>query len=144
MGPFREQVARILALPNISAKVRSTLQGITSKLAGMNLAQISQDATGIFKTLTTTLTGMNDVASAEAAVPKLRDVSIQLDELKRVQSHMSPGGQSMLAKLIAAARGPLDRLIARVLTTLGADAAIVKPVLDEIVNKLTGLAPPPA
>jgi hypothetical protein len=34
-------------------------------------------------------------------------------------------------------------LIAKVVGALGVDAAIVKPVLDEIVAKLTGLAPAP-
>ena len=140
--PIREQAAEIVAMPDVSDEVKLKLVDITSKLRGLNLAQVSQDATGIFTTLTGTLSGFKDVASAEAALPRLQEVSGKLDDLKRVQTHMSPGGQSMLAKIIAAARGPLDRLIAQVLTTLGADAAVVKPVLDEIVGKLTGLSPP--
>jgi hypothetical protein len=143
-GPLQTEIARIMALPNVSSKVKTSLQGIASKLAGLNLAQVSLDATNIFKSLTATLNELKDPAAVETALPKLQEVSSKLDDLKRVQAEMSPGGQSMLAKIISAARGPLDKLIASVVRALGADAAIVKPVLDAIVNKITGLAPAPA
>jgi hypothetical protein len=57
---------------------------------------------------------------------------------------MSPGGQSMLAKIVSSARGPLEQLISKVVSTLGTATAKVKPVLDEIVKKLNGLASPTA
>ena len=117
---------------------------ITGKLAGLNLAKVSQDATDIFATLTKTLNGLKDTASAEAALPKLQEVSGKIDDLRRVQTHMSPGGQSMIAKIVSAARGSLEQLIAKVLTAVGADAAAIKPVLDEIVNKLELLTQPPS
>jgi hypothetical protein len=141
-GSLQGQAEKILAMPNVSPQVRATLEGITDKLAGLNLPQISKDATGIFTSLTKTLEGFKDAASAEAALPDLRAISDKLANLGRVQSHMSPGGQSMLAKLVNAARGPLDALIEKVLTTLGADAAVVKPMLDKIVDQVTGLSSP--
>jgi hypothetical protein len=140
LAPLREEIAKIDALPGVSESVRSELASITSKLSGLNLAQVSKDATGIFTSLTKTLNGLTDSASVEAAVPELERVSLQLDELQRVQSAMSPGGQSMLAKVVSTARGPLDALIEKVLARLGVDAAPIKPMLDAIVNKLAGLA----
>ena len=135
-APLQEQAARILATPGVDDQTRSMLEGITDKIAGLNLAKVSQDATDIFATLTKTLNGLKDTASAEAALPGLQEVSGKIDNLRRVQTHMSPGGQSMVAKIISAARGTLEQLIAKVLTAVGADAAAVKPVLDDIVNKL--------
>jgi hypothetical protein len=73
---------------------------MTSKFAAHNMAQVSKDASGIFTTLNDTLNDVNDPASAEAALPKLREVSRQLDDLQHVRGQMSPGGQSMLAKII--------------------------------------------
>jgi Bacterial protein of unknown function (DUF937) len=141
-GPLQEQVAKIREMPGVSDQVKSVLAGITNELAGLNLAQVSQDATNIFTTLTKTLNGFTDAASAEAALPQLQEVSGKLDELKRVQSSMSPGGQTMVAKLVSAARGTLDQLIAKVLAQFGVDAAAIKPVLDGIVDKLAGLEQP--
>jgi hypothetical protein len=132
-----------MATPGVSDQVKETLAGITSKLAGLNLAQVSKDATSIVASLTETLGGLKDAASAEDALPQLRDISSRLDNLKRVQSSMSPGGRTMLGKLISGALGSLNQLIAKAVSTLGVDAAVVKPVLDEIVTKLTGLAPEP-
>jgi hypothetical protein len=143
-GPLREQVASVLEIPGLAAPVKSALAGITDKLAGLNLAQVSQDATSIVSSLTRTLNGITDAESAEAAVPRLQEVSAKLDELKRIQTSMSPGGQSMLAKLISAARGSLDRLIAKVVGQFGAETAAIKPVLDGIVGKLTRLVPTPS
>ena len=116
---------------------------VASKLAGLNLAQVAKDATDIFANLTKSLNGFKDVAAVEAAMPQLREISGKIDDLQRVQKSMSPGGQTMLAKIVTSAIGPLNQLIAKVVGALGVDAAIVKPVLDEIVAKLTGLAPAP-
>jgi hypothetical protein len=138
-GPLQEQAAKILAMPGASPEVKASLAAITNKLAGLNLAQVSQDTSDIFASLTKTLSGFNNAAAAEAAVPQLEEVAGKIDNLKQVRDQMTPGGQSMLAKLVAAARGPLDQLIAKVLTALGADAAAVKPVLDVIANKIAGL-----
>ena len=138
-GPMQEQAAKILAMPGTSPEVKASLAAITNKLAGLNLAQVSKDTSDIFTSLNKTLSGFNDAAAAEAAVPQLQEVAGKIDHLKQVRDQMTPGGQSMLAKLVAAARGPLDQLIAKVLTALGADAAAVKPVLDAIVNKIAGL-----
>jgi hypothetical protein len=49
----------------------------------------------------------------------------------------------MLGKLVTSAMGPLNQLIEKVIATLGADAAVVRPILDEIVAQLTSLSPPP-
>jgi hypothetical protein len=142
-APLQQQAARITAAPGVSEQVKDELEGITSKLAGLNLAQVSKDATDIFVTLTKSLNGFKDVAAVEAGMPQLREISGKIDDLKRVQKSMSPGGQTMLAKIVTSAMGPLNQLIAKVVGALGVDAAIVKPVLDEIVAKLTGLAPAP-
>jgi len=143
-APLKEQAAKILAAPGVSDQVKEELEGITDKLAGLNLAQVSQDANDVFATLSRTLISLRDTASAEAALPKLQEVSGKIDDLKRIQVNMSPGGQTMIGKIVSSARGSLETLIAKVLTTLGADAAVVKPTLDEILDKLTALASPPA
>ncbi|MFZ5830960.1 MAG: DUF937 domain-containing protein [Planctomycetota bacterium] len=143
-GPIKEEATRIMAMPGASEEVKSTLQGITSKLAGLNIAQVSQSAQETLNSLTKTLNGFQDAASADAALPQLKEVSNKLADLERIQDEMPPSGRSMLASMVSAARGPLEQLITKVLTSLGADAEAVKPVLDEIVNRLNEMTRPSA
>jgi hypothetical protein len=119
------------------------LEQITNKLAGLNLAQVSKDASDVFGTLTKTLNRLKDTASVGAAEPQLQEASKKLDDLKQIQAAMPAGGQTMLATLVTSARRSLEPLIATVLQALGVDAAAVKPQLDEIMDKLTSLASPP-
>jgi hypothetical protein len=139
MESLQQQVTRILTLPDISTDVRTALRGIGSKLAGLNVAQVSKDAGDLFKSLTATLNDMSDPTAAEAALPELKRISARLDDLKQVQAQMPATGKTVLSKLIASARGPLEQLITKVLTALGADAVAVKPVLDEIATKLAAI-----
>jgi hypothetical protein len=48
----------------------------------------------------------------------------------------------MPARQIDTARVSLEPLILQVVSKLGVDAASVKPILDEIVSKLTSMAAP--
>jgi hypothetical protein len=143
MAGFKEQAAKVLAIPGVGEQLRPTLAGITNQFAALNMAQVSQDATDVLASLTKTLSSFKDAATAESSAPELRQIAGKIDELKQIRSAMSPGGRSMLAKLVAAAMGPLDQLISKVLAQLGPSASGIKPILDDIVNKLTEIAAPP-
>jgi cytochrome c556 len=142
MAGFKEQAAKILAIPGVGEQLKPALDEITTKLAALNVAQVSQDATDIFASLTKTLGNFKDLAAAEANAPQLQQVATKIDQLKQTQASMSPGGQSTLAKIVAAARGPLDQLIAKVLVQLGPNASGIKSILDQIVGTLARLAEP--
>jgi hypothetical protein len=144
MAGFKEEAAKALAIPGVGEQLRRTLAGITNQFTALNFAQVSQDATDVLGSLTKTLSSFKDAATAESSAPQLRQIAGKIDELKQIRSAMSPGGRSMLAKLVAAALGPLDQLISKVLAQLGPSASGIKPILDDIVNKLTELAAPPS
>jgi hypothetical protein len=139
LAPVKEQTARILAMRGIDDPTKAMLDAITDKLEGVNLSQVSQDATNVLCKLTKTLSGVRDLASSKAALPALQEVSGKIDELKRVQTKLSPEGQSMLSRVILAARGSLESMITKVVTSLGPDAAAIKPILDNIAWNLDQL-----
>jgi hypothetical protein len=116
---------------------------ITAKLAGLNLAKVSADATGLVTELTKSLEGIKDQATAQAALPELENLSQRIDALSKVQHAMSPGGQSMLATIVSAARVRIEELVSAALKVLGTDAAGIKPVLDDILAKTGKLATQP-
>jgi hypothetical protein len=105
-------------------------------VGGMNL---SNQANSSFGSLRTLLPGITDAASAEAAVPKLKEATAQLDEINSRAAQLSPEGRSVLVKLIVAATPTINQMCDKVLATPGA-GDIAKPAIDELRGKLDALA----
>jgi hypothetical protein len=102
------------------------------------VTRLTGQVTDFFRTATDTFTGIKDVASAESAAPKLRELSTRLDTL-RVEINQLP----------ADARGRLVTLVkdleAKLLPTIQAATAIpavgdtLKPFVDDLRSKLNAL-----
>lgn len=102
---------------------------------GVNLAnKVATSVTG----LKTALSNIKDAASAEAAMPKIRDAVAQLDDINTMSAKLPPASRSALAKLIAAAMPTVNQLCEQVLATPGV-GGIAKPAIDELRGKLDTL-----
>jgi hypothetical protein len=105
-------------------------------VGGVNLANQINSSVGSLKTL---LPGITDAASAEAALPKLREAASQLNEVSSRATQLSPEGKSTLVKLIVVATPTINQMCDKVLATPGA-GDIAKPAIDELRAKLDALA----
>ncbi|UPJ48294.1 DUF937 domain-containing protein [Bradyrhizobium sp. 200] len=105
-------------------------------VGGMNLANQLNSSVGSIRTL---LPGITDAASAEAALPKLREAAAQLNEVNSRATQLSPEGKGALVKLIVAATPTINQMCDKVLATPGA-GDIAKPAIDELRTKLDALA----
>jgi len=105
-------------------------------VGGVNLANQVNSSVGALRSV---LPGITDAASAEAALPKLREATAQLNEVGNLATKLSPEGKSALAKLIAAATPTINQMCDKVLTTPGA-GGIAKPMIDELRGKLDALS----
>ena len=105
-------------------------------VGGVNLANQINSSVGSIRTL---LPGITDAASAEAALPKLRETTAQLNEVSSRVTQLSPEGKSALIKLIVAATPTINQMCDKVLATPGA-GDIAKPAIDELRAKLDALA----
>jgi hypothetical protein len=105
-------------------------------VGGMNLANQINSSVGSIRTV---LPGITDAASAEAAVPKLKEATAQLNEVSSRATQLSPEGKSTLVKLIVAVTPTISQMCDKVLATPGA-GAIAKPAIDELRGKLDALA----
>ena len=105
-------------------------------IGGVNLANQVNSSVG---TLKSALEAITDAASAEAAVPKLREATTQLNEVGNLATRLTPEGKSALARLIAAATPTINQMCDKVLATPGA-GAIAKPAIDELRVKLDTLS----
>jgi hypothetical protein len=90
-------------------------------------------------TLRTTLAGISDAASAQAALPKIQDAMAKLDEVNRVSAKLPPEGKQALARMISGAMPAINELCDKVLAMPGA-GGIARPAIDELRNKLNTLA----
>ena len=100
---------------------------------GVNIGDSIQ---GVLTNLTGTLAGVTDAASATAAVTALTDADTALGGLKGAIGSLNAEGKTALQKLIGGAL-PAIRTTTDGLLADSAIGAILKPVLDGILAKLT-------
>ena len=61
---------------------------------------IGKQVTDSITSLRTTLGGITDAASAQAALPKLREVATQIDKVDGLLGQLSPEQRKVLARII--------------------------------------------
>lgn len=105
-------------------------------VGGMNLANQINSSVGSIRTV---LPGITDAASAEAALPKLKEATAQLNEVSSRTTQLSPEGKSVLIKLVVTATPMINQMCDKVLATPGA-GDVAKPAIDELRSKLEALA----
>jgi hypothetical protein len=105
-------------------------------IGGVNLANQVNSSVGTLRSVLPTIT---DAASAQAAIPKLREATTQLNEVGSLATKLTPEGRSALAKLIAAARPTINQMCDNVLATPGV-GDVAKPTIDELRRKIETLS----
>ena len=102
---------------------------------------INSKLTTAFDGLKSTLGGITDVASAQAALPKLQDAVTSVDGITAMAAKLTPAQRTMLAAAITAALPTLKDMVAKVLAIPGV-GDIVKPTADALMAKVEALANP--
>ena len=105
-------------------------------IGGVNLTNQVNSSVGTLRSVLPTIT---DAASAQAALPKLREATAQLNEVGNLATKLTPEGKSALARLIAAATPTINQMCDKVLATPGV-GDIAKPAIDELRGKLDTLS----
>jgi hypothetical protein len=105
-------------------------------IGGVNLANQVNSSVGALRSVLPTIT---DAASAQAALPKLREATAQLNEVSNLATKLSPEGKSALAKLIVAATPTINQMCDKVLATPGV-GDVAKPAIDELRGRLDTLS----
>jgi Bacterial protein of unknown function (DUF937) len=113
---------------------------------GVNTAQslmvggidLGKQVTDSLNTLRTTVTSVTDPASAEAALPKLREVTSQIDKVSGTLGQLSDAQRRVLAGLVSPMISVLNQLFDKALAIPGV-AEIIKPTIDTLKTKLATL-----
>jgi hypothetical protein len=100
---------------------------------------VGKQVTDSIANLRTTLGSITDTASAQAALPKLREVTAQIDKVGGVAEQLSPQQRALLAGLVNPVMPALNQLFDKVLAIPGV-AEVLKPTIDILKAKLAMLA----
>jgi Bacterial protein of unknown function (DUF937) len=114
-------------------------QGVTPSqsllVGGLDLAKQVNDS---ITNLRTTLGSITDIASAQAALPKLRDVTAQIDKVDGLIGQLSPEQRKTLAGMVNPLMSTLNGLFDKVLAIPGV-ADVLRPTIDVLKDRLAAL-----
>ena len=101
-------------------------------VGGVNLANQVNSSMNALKSV---LPGITDAATAQAALPKLRETTAQLNEIANMATNLNPERKNALAKLIAAAAPAVNQMCDKVLATPGV-GDVARPAITELRRKI--------
>jgi hypothetical protein len=132
-------VAALLAYLFSKPAEQVVQQGVTT---AQNLTvgglDIGRQITDSIASLRTTLNGVTDATSAQAALPKLREVTAQIDKVDGMIGQLSPEQRRLLAGLVNPVMPTLNQLFDKVLAIPGV-SELLKPAIDALKVKLAAL-----
>jgi hypothetical protein len=89
--------------------------------------------------LRNSLTGITDVASARAALPKLQEATAQIDKVARVVGQLSADQRKFVSGLVAPAMATINQLFDKALAIPGV-SEVVRPTIDTLKTRLADLS----
>ncbi len=122
----RAKPAPVVA-PVAPSAVKTAVESVSAKLTG-NLTSIFGDATKAF-------TGIKDVASAEAAIPQIKDMTGKLDGMLSTFNTLTGVDKSEAIKYVTSSLGKLQPLIDAAMKIPGVEeklGPVVKPLLEKL------------
>jgi len=114
----------------------------SARMAANDLAtKLATDTTDSFTGVTTSLANITDAASADASIPKLKDLSDKLDAIKSSMGSLSTDSRTSLINSI---RPHADKLIAALdkVTSVPGVADKLRPYVQPVRDKLSALLAP--
>jgi hypothetical protein len=104
-------------------------------VGGLDLGKQVNDS---IANLRTTLAGVTDAASAQASLPKLQEVTTQIDKVNGMIGQLSAEQRKLLDGIVSPAKPMLNQLFDKVLAIPGV-AEVLKPTIDALKAKLAVL-----
>ena len=119
----------------VAAETPAQAPAAPAAAAGDAAAKFSTGLADLVGNVTQTLTGITDAASANAALPKLKDASSQLDSLKDLWGQVPDSAKPAIKTALGAAVPQLEQLVTKVAAVPGVGDIIQAPA-KELLDKL--------
>jgi hypothetical protein len=111
----------------------------TTGVAPTSGIDVGKQVTDSITSLRTTLTGISDATSAQAALPKLQQAATEIDKVNDMTERLPGDERKLVTGLVNPALPGLNQLFDRVLAIPGISSEL-KPMIDALRTKLTQLA----
>ena len=121
--------------PNDQTAPQGMNQAQTATVGGLD---IGKQLTNNIANVRTTLDGVTDVATAQAALPKLQEATVQIDKTGGQAAQLSADERKQIAGLVNPLMPAFNQVCDRVLAIPGV-AQVLKPSVDTLKAKLTAL-----
>jgi hypothetical protein len=120
---------------------RPTEQVVPPSTTGVaaGATDVGKQVTDSIGDLRSTLAGIADAASAQAALPKLRQTAEQLDKVNDMRDRLSADQRKIVGGVVTPAMSSLNQMFDTVLALPGISNEL-KPAIDVLRTKLSGLA----
>jgi hypothetical protein len=125
----------LLAKPTEQVARQDVTVGQSLVVGGLNIDKQVNDS---IANLRTTLAGITDAASAQAAIPQLREAAAQIDKVGGLSAQLSAEQRKLLAGIVSPSLPTLNQLLDKVLAIPGV-ADVLKPTIDTLKAKLAVL-----
>jgi hypothetical protein len=145
LGKLDDQFAKLAWAPGVEDKIKPAVDDIMDRYASLGgvpvprASTVSAKLANEFSSLTGTLASIKDAASAEAALPKLKDLNEKLDTSAKMMAELPDAAKSTISSLLKSALTTLQGVANKVLANTAASEK-VKPVVDTLMDKLTAMA----
>jgi hypothetical protein len=111
-------------------------QGVTTAQSlTVNGLDVGKQLTDSISNLRATLGSVTDTTTAQAALPKLQDVTAQIDRVDGLIGQMTPEQRKLLAGIVNPLMPTINQLFDKVLAIPGV-AELLKPAIDALKTKL--------
>jgi hypothetical protein len=115
-------------------------QGVTNAQSlTVNGLDVGKQVTGSIASLRDVLGSVTDTTTAQAALPKLQDVTAQIDRVDGLIGQMTPEQRKLLAGIVNPLMPTVNQLFDKVLAIPGV-AELLKPAIDALKTKLAILS----
>src|SRR5262245_9725691 len=136
LGPYSQRVAETSPPPAQTTRDTVGVGGPNLVVGGVDLGKQVNDSVN---NLRSTLSGITDASSAQAALPKIRDAKTQLDNVSAMADRLPPEGKRSLAQMVAAVMPSINNLCDKVLAIPGV-GDIASPTINDLRSRLNSLA----
>ncbi len=137
-----EQVARLAWTPGVTEKIRPEVDAVVEKLGDLTgnrpelpMANVSNEFSQLFNSISTTISNIKDATTATEAMPKFKQASQRIDQVRATLERLPQESRTTMTTMLKPAVDHLRQNFERTLTQEGVSEKI-KPTVDEILNKL--------
>jgi hypothetical protein len=128
-----DQTTQVAQHPTV---VPSQTQSVV--VGGVDVGKQINDSFGEIRT---SLAGITDAASANAALPKLQEATVQIDKVAGMVKQLPADQRRVADGLIASSMATINQLFDKVLAIPGV-AEVVRPTIESLKTKLADLSGP--